>query len=144
MSSECERWTWAMDVRNGRQGGSKWVHLGRLEAEDEADELEKHHRHKVAVHGRDGRRGQLLAEELAACRRPAAADGRVSEDADQDGAKRTAHAVHAPDVEGVVPLHAVLQLTAAVCEGPWGRRGRWDVRGNFRFLIGLQCNIREG
>lgn len=57
--------------------------------------------------------------------RAAHTDAGVGEGADEDRAEGAAHAVHAPDIEGVVPLVDGLELAAGVAcmHRPGAERG---------------------
>ena len=65
--------------------------------------------------------GDLDAEELGVARSrpsaPAALMVCAREDAEQDRAHDAADAVRRPHVEGVVPLHALLELDGEVADG---------------------------
>ena len=77
--------------------------------------------HGARTDGGEDDGDELLAKELAA--RLHTTDRFVGEGRQQDRAERTAHPVHAPHVECVVPLEFVLELAATVYRRQSGRGG---------------------
>mmetsp|Transcript_60608 Transcript_60608/g.149041 ORF Transcript_60608/g.149041 Transcript_60608/m.149041 type:complete len:332 (-) Transcript_60608:670-1665(-) len=84
------------------------------DGDEDVDDHEEGEGHDERVNGCEEASGELLAKELAAALH--APDLEVREEAEHEGPEEAAHAVHAPHVERVVPLHHVAQDHAPVAE----------------------------
>mmetsp|Transcript_83741 Transcript_83741/g.234631 ORF Transcript_83741/g.234631 Transcript_83741/m.234631 type:complete len:388 (+) Transcript_83741:475-1638(+) len=100
----------------------------RPDGNDKVDQAEEHVGHHEGVHRAEDRGHDLLAELLPrACDRAGVdavgrgvrrhgAVGAVRDRPQEDGAHEAAHAVHAPDIQGIVEAEDLPELAAAVAE----------------------------
>src|SRR5438309_11181600 len=103
-----------------RLEGEDFLALGHAQSDEDIDELQNYERHDRQVNDRCGDGDRLdaklsrVAVEKTVLRATVDSDGR--EDAGRERAPRTADAVDAEDVEGIVHLEALGELDRGVAE----------------------------
>mmetsp|Transcript_56886 Transcript_56886/g.166578 ORF Transcript_56886/g.166578 Transcript_56886/m.166578 type:complete len:259 (-) Transcript_56886:628-1404(-) len=90
--------------------------LWRTDTHELAHGNHQRKRHREGVHGRQSRAQKLDSELARRPRRRARVHGVLRKHAQQDGPDKAAHAVHAPDVQGVVQVELLKDEDAVVAD----------------------------